>query len=269
MSKKIDLERQSLSVLIVDKDPDDRRSMVRTLAQLSAEVSITECDSAQEAYEALLHGNYDIALITQELPDRQGTELLFQLKAESKLHTPIILLTETDDMGEEVIRLGATEFISKQSRSVQQLRKSIRYTLERHKLWEELQDSKAREQQERELRLLEESEASSSSSAITFKQSSFESKFLTLSSEYLRLFEVFSSDASYKRPAQSPAQIKEYATLLGMLGCGPKELVRIHREALSQLVQNKTRKREESLTNESRYMLLQLMGELLLYYRDR
>lgn len=267
-NKKIAPENESLSVLIVDNDVEDRRSLVRILAQLSSDVSIRECKNSAEAYSALTTESFDIALVTHELPDELATDLLQRLKEEGKLHTPIILLTETDDIGEDVIRLGAHEFLSKQTRSVQQLRKSVRYSLERHRLWRELQDSKARAQRELELRSLEENPGRGES-RIALDEKTFSHQLDELTTDYERIFEVFSSDAAYKREPQAPDQVRDFASKLGQLGCGPKELVLIHRNVLEKLVQDKTTRREESLTNESRYMLLQVMGELLLYYRDR
>lgn len=267
MSNYIDSDKNNLSVLIVDNNPDFRKSMIKTLAQLASDVSIRECANASEAYAALAAEEFDVALITQELPDQLATDLLVKLKENGWLNTPIILLTDTDDVGEEVIRLGAHEFLSKQARNVQQLRKSVRYSLERHRLWRELQNSKEREQREHELRLLEQAETGSS--AIQFDQKTFDRQLNKLMEEYKHLFSVFSADASYKRTPQAPHQIRTFAAKLGKLGCGPKEIVQIHRKVLSNLIENKTSKRQESLTNESRYLLLQLMGELILYYRER
>ncbi len=266
--KKIAPENESLSVLVVDNDAEDRRSLVRILAQLSSDVSIRECKNSAEAYSALTTESFDVALVTHELPDELATDLLARLKQEGKLQTPIILLTETDDVGEDVIRLGAHEFLSKQARTVQQLRKSVRYSLERHRLWAELQASKARQQRELELRSLEEGRGRHDN-GIILDETIFDRQVEELTTAYRRIFEVFSSDASYKREPEAPELIRDFASKLGLLGCGPKELVRIHRNVLEKLVQDKTTMREESLTNESRYMLLQVMGELLLYYRDR
>lgn len=266
--KKISPDNESLSILIVDNDLEDRRSLVRILAQLSSNVSIRECKSASEAYTALSTESFDVAFVTHELPDELATDLLIRLKRDGRLQTPIILLTETDDIGEDLISLGAHEFLSKQSRTERQLRKSVRYSIERHRLWQELHDIKAREQRELELLTLEGSPKRQETS-IVLDEVGFEHKLHELITIYGQIFEVFSSDASYKRDPGAPDMIREFVTTLGQLGCGPKELVRVHRKVLAKLVQDRTSKREEALTNESRYMLLQVMGELLLYYRER
>lgn len=266
--KKLSPDNESLSILIVDNDLEDRRSLVRILAQLSSNVSIRECKSAGEAYTALSTESFDVALVTHELPDELATDLLIRLKREGRLLTPIIFLTETDDIGDDLISLGAHEFLSKQSRTVEQLRKSVRYSIERYRLWRELQDIKAREQRELELLRLEKNPERQQTSII-LDEVGFEHKLHELITTYGRIFEVFSSDASYKRDPEAPDLIREFVTTLGQLGCGPKELVRVHRKVLAKLVQDQPSKREEALTNESRYMLLQVMGELLLYYRNK
>ncbi len=256
-----------LSVLIVDSDSSDRRAIVRTLAQLADEVQITEGQTCREAYELLVSKQFDIALICQDLPDELGTDLLVRLKDEGRLDAPVILLTSTDDIGEEVIRLGAHEFISKQSRSLQQFKKSIRYAIERHRLWRELVETKLRSARERELSSFE---APDSNVTVQPDQNAFEEQFDNLVSEYSRIFEEFSLDNSYKRELKaSAALVRAFAERVGQIGLGPKELVSIHRKYLQQAVEGKSSLREQSLMNETRFFLLQLMGELLLYYRDR
>lgn len=266
MSNSVDTVKNSLSVLVVDDNPEFRKSMTRTLAQLASDVSIRECANAAEAYAVLEDETFDVALITQELPDLLATDLLTKLKDSGRLHTPIILLTDTDDVGEEVIRMGAQEFISKHTRNVQDIRKSVRYSLERHKLWRELQDSKERAHREHELHSLEKTETDT---AVRFDLDAFNDQSKELREEYKRIFDVFSSDASYKKMPEAPDQIRSFAAKLGLLGCGPKDIVQIHRQVLVDMLANKTSVRQESLTSESRYLLLQLMGELLLFYRER
>lgn len=261
-------EPYQLEVLIIDSDSSDRRAIVRTLAQIADEVQITEGRTSGEAYDLLTAKQFDVALICQDLPDELGTDLLTRLKNEGKLDAPVILLTATDDIGEEVIRLGAHEFISKETRGVQQFKKSIRYAIERHRLWRELVETKARAARERELRSLEASPDSAES--LEEKGKEFLEQFDSLVAVYTEVFSEFTADNSFKRDAKSsPQLIKQFAIRLGELGVGPKELVQVHRKYLEGAIEGKTSERELSLVNESRFFLLQLMGELLLFYRDR
>lgn len=261
-------ETYQLEVLIVDSDSSDRRALVRTLAQIADEVQITEGRTGREAYELLSTKRFDVALICQDLPDELGTDLLARLKDEGRLDAPIILLTTTDDIGEEVIRQGAHEFISKENRGAQQFRKSIRYSIERHRLWKELLETKARANRERELRTLEVSPGIKGFPESRSEE--FKEKFDSLVVKYTRIFSEFTTDNSFKREVKSsPDLIRRFANELGELGVGPKELVQIHRKYLEKAIEGKTSDRELSLVNESRFFLLQLMGELLLFYRDR
>lgn len=261
------LEKQELSVLIVDKDADLRKSIVRILAQLSSDVSIQESNSAQEAYEILSGETFDIAILGQELPDELGSDLLGRIKQEHHFQTPIIMLVDSEELGEEVIKLGAEEFLFRDRTNLTELKKSIRHCLQRHHLWMELQHSKAREQRERELRLLEEADRRGPETEL--QEQIPKSVLDEFCKEYESIFRVFTADHSYKRSPEAPEQIRLMAHRLGLLGAGPKDLVNIHRTVLADAVKNKATKREDALVNEFRYLLLQLMGELLLFYRDR
>lgn len=57
------------------------------------------------------------------------------------------------------------------------------------------------------------------------------------------------------------------ADRLGRMGAGPRDIVELHGEALRALIQEGPRSRGQALTNEGRFLVLELMGHLASFYR--
>jgi hypothetical protein len=59
------------------------------------------------------------------------------------------------------------------------------------------------------------------------------------------------------------------ASKLGEAHAGPKDVVDVHTAALKLACEKESLQREEALTTEGRILLVQLMGYLCGYYRNR
>ena len=267
---KINSMTDHLSILIIDSNSEDRILLNELLKEAKLAAFIFHCESVAQAYDLLSTEMYDVALLSQNLPDGLGTDLLQRLKDEAFIHCPVIVITDKEESGADVIKRGAHDFLSKEILNANTLGRTVGYAIERHRLWMELKESKAREQRERELRVLDSSELSNATNPVFTKSDLLDEMFDNLVEEYQRLFELNLEEFSYKKEAvKSPDHIREFTRRLGDTGAGPREVVRIHRAVVQNLVKDKTTKREEALTNESRYFLLQLMGELIIYYREK
>lgn len=116
-------------VLVVDDEPQIRRFLDISLrAQGYRTIS---ADSAQAGLDAIATQNPDLAIIDLGLPDRDGLDLLRDVRGWSRI--PVIVLTVRADEQEKVAALdaGANDYVTKPF-GIQELMARIRVLLRMH-----------------------------------------------------------------------------------------------------------------------------------------
>jgi two-component system, NtrC family, response regulator AtoC len=99
-------------VLIVDDDLSLNHFLAKALSQKGYQ--ITSCHSATEALATLRQGNTDLVLLDNKLPDRNGLELLTEIKRETpKISVIVMTAFGTTGTAIEAMRLGAFDYILK------------------------------------------------------------------------------------------------------------------------------------------------------------
>lgn len=110
------------SVLIVDDHPIVREGLSQLI---NAENDLEVCGDAanvQEALETLEHSEPDIVILDLSLPDRDGLELLREIRNETS-HLPVLVLSMHDEAmyAERLLSAGANGYIMKQAAADQLL----------------------------------------------------------------------------------------------------------------------------------------------------
>jgi two-component system cell cycle response regulator len=102
----------SLKILVVEDDADQRSLICETLADKFGAESVCNAASLGEALEKDLPA-FDLILADYNLPDASGLELLKQIKA--RCDTPVIMVTgeNVGHIAAEAIRKGAADYIVK------------------------------------------------------------------------------------------------------------------------------------------------------------
>jgi len=100
-------------ILIVDDDDALRQSLAEQLER-DAEFTVTECDTATAALDAVKRERFDAMLLDVGLPDMDGRDLCRQLRREA-VNVPIVMLTAADSDGDTVLGLdaGANDYVTK------------------------------------------------------------------------------------------------------------------------------------------------------------
>jgi DNA-binding response OmpR family regulator len=100
-------------ILIVDDDDALRQSLAEQLER-DAEFTVTECDTATAAINAVKRERFDVLLLDVGLPDMDGRDLCRQLRREA-VNVPIVMLTAADSDGDTVQGLdaGANDYVTK------------------------------------------------------------------------------------------------------------------------------------------------------------
>ena len=130
------MDKEQFSILLIDDDEVDRMTVKRSLKKTGFSAFLTEVDNGKEAITELqkhknnlatiLEGNdpdatvkttkdnFDLILLDYRLPDRNGLDLIAEIKA-LNLNLPIIVLTGQGDeeIAVEIMKAGAVDYLSK------------------------------------------------------------------------------------------------------------------------------------------------------------
>ena len=112
MKGAISLWKKKLTLLVVDDEERIRRLLNMYLTREGYEVE--EAVDGAEALEKALVNNYDCILLDLMMPEKDGLEVLEELR-EKKIMTPVIMLTAKGEESDRVtgFESGADDYIVK------------------------------------------------------------------------------------------------------------------------------------------------------------
>jgi signal transduction histidine kinase len=146
--------QQSIRVLLVEDSPTDLDMLQRTFARLGlpqdwqilavetlADAIALHPSDAAIATDASL---FDVVLLDLGLPDAKGLETLTRFRA-AVPDVPVVVLTGLDDeeMAFKAIEAGAQDYLVKDQVSIQWLKRTLRFAMERQQSLSQLQRSEA------------------------------------------------------------------------------------------------------------------------------
>ncbi len=264
------MTEESLKILVVEDDAVDRQMLRRTLAATDLAVSLEEVGTVSEAVSRLRENKYDLVLLDYKLPDGTALSVLKAMQQAQGAQIPIIVLTVHAEkkIAMEALAEGAQDFLPKEMVNPDNLERAIRYSMQRSKLYQELQWSKEKERRERELRAFQESvtEYDTAPPPAIRESTLF---FDQCVSEYRAAVTKAMEELSFKVPKEVPDHMRGLANKLGEMHAGPKDIIDIHTSAIKQLCKGKSTSIEQAITDEARILLIQLMGYICRYYRHR
>ncbi len=102
-------------ILLIDDDPEIARVIVDALSRKSASYQVIVAETAAGGEEQLVKNEFALILLGLVLPDRDGRDILRDLKIEFKLPTPVFVLSaiDRDTVRVECMSLGADKFFLK------------------------------------------------------------------------------------------------------------------------------------------------------------
>ena len=116
-------------VLVVDDEPAVRESLERALTM--ARMRVTLATNGQEALDAVALEPHDVVLLDISMPGLDGIEVCRRMR-EAGDHTPVLMLTARDTVGDRVVGLdaGADDYLVKPF-ALAELRARLRALLRR------------------------------------------------------------------------------------------------------------------------------------------
>lgn len=116
-------------ILLVDDDEVDRKIFTRCIAQLSLNVSIIECVSANEALIEAQNKQLDCIFLDYQLPGLNGSDLLKKFK-EQGIKTEVVVMTSqgNEQIAADMFRLGAIDYFSKYDLTPEKIERALHHT---------------------------------------------------------------------------------------------------------------------------------------------
>ncbi len=266
---------QKVNILLVDDNPDNLFALEVTLAELGENLVLVE--SGKEALKKLLIQDFAVILLDVQMPDMDGYETASLIRKRKKsANVPIIFVSAYDREDEKILKgyeSGAVDFILKPI-NFTIVKSKVKVFVDLFRMREEKLSQKERESaQLREAleshRLLtgwqESSVSANMYGAGSLQQragtafTAFEKKYAALLDEYLEALAF-----SEKPPSQA---INQLAWQMGELYAGPRDVVQLHINCVTQKTKNANPKRARAYTVEGRLLALELMGYLVDFYR--
>jgi two-component system, cell cycle response regulator len=131
---------EHIKLLLIEDDPADAELFKDIIADIRhATIDITCTSRLASAFKLLEDGNVDVILTDLDLPDSHGLDTVIKIN-EQFLEVPVIVLSGFDheDLAIESVKSGAQDYLIKGQIDSDRLIRSIRYSIERHRLIHEL-----------------------------------------------------------------------------------------------------------------------------------
>lgn len=134
------------NVLLIEDNPGDARLVAAYLDEGSGgDCEVRQVRTLADGLSHLLRNPVDLVLLDLGLPDSQGLDAFHQVRRLSP-RTPVVILTgdDNEDQALHAVRVGAEDYLSKQSVDSVTLLRAMRHAVQRRELSDHLLDSEAR-----------------------------------------------------------------------------------------------------------------------------
>ncbi len=117
-----------MKILLVDDDKVDRALVIRALKKSNLDVQITEAITVDQGLEMYSSNAYDVVLVDYQMPQRNGLDMIVELRRESKDNsTAIVMMSSSEDeqLSLDSIHAGAQDFLLKSEISSARLKRAL------------------------------------------------------------------------------------------------------------------------------------------------
>jgi DNA-binding response OmpR family regulator len=250
----------ALRILVVEDSPEDARAVTETLEASGRPVEVSVARRLAEAIPALAGQHFDAMLLDLTLPDSAGLETVVEMCGRAPDLAVVVVTRNADvDLPARSLRAGAEDYVSKSDLQPRGLLRTVTNAIERHRhTVDELDHARA-------LGALDPAPGHSSAPLAERDPELFES----LTTRYADALEVALDRAAYRSRAHAKDVLIPLAARLGSASATPRDVVDIHMRALPEARRVQHPDRATAYADEGRLALVELLGRLASYYRDR
>jgi len=266
-----------ITVLLIEDNPGDVRLIEEMLAgTVSLSTTLITAGRLLEGLRYLDSNNPSVILLDLGLPDSSGLETLLRAR-DAVSDVPIVVLTGQDNeqVGIQAVQAGAQDYLVKGQVDGHLLERSIRYAFERHRLQTELRRAVEQQQQEQEFNSLEQLSGPPRAS-VTAEffgsrplREAAPGSFDELVGRYNTLLDLALEERAYRVEHNITEQLLAISEDLGHLRAGPRDVVDMHKIAVKLKTEEANYQMRQAYLDEGRLLVLELMGYLVLFYRNR
>lgn len=251
-------------ILIVDDDVKSTSAYARILRW--ADYEVLSATSGAECLRLVRAEQPDLVLLDVQLPDLNGLEVCRRLKADpgsariAVINVTGVRMSEDDEA--EGIEAGADAYLPKPLH----LRTLLAHvqTLLRAKQQETTRELEALRQFPR----APQATVAAQSLGLKPLRETLPDLFDELVEHYGELLDLALEQRIYKVNYQISESLRTLGDQLGFLKAGPRDVVQIHHIALQHKASNVTLSKSRAYLEEGRLLVLELMGNLVSYYRN-
>lgn len=258
-------------ILVADDDPDTL-DVSATLLEMDG-YDVVRASSGKEGLRLVRQELPDLALLDVLMPDIDGIEVCRQIKSDPALAGVLVIhvsgmRTRAEDQAGG-LDAGADGYLSKPV-DPRVLLAHVR-ALIRTKRAETALDAKRANDAELAWRLTPGSKAQVAADqfGLGSVESTYPDIFKELLDVYLRLLDQALERRIYKVEPRISDELRSIADRLGFLRAGPRDVVDLHTAAIRMKTTDIHHRKADVLVEEGRLLLLELMGNLVSYYRIR
>ena len=256
-------------VLVVDDDPQSAMNVEFLLKKQGFDVIVAS--SAEETSRVLEKILPDIILLDVVLPDIPGTEFCKALKQDNRYsHLPVVLISGlriSDEDKRAGFALGAVDYLTRPF-NITDLVTSLRKALTKTR---DLEDEAA---SDREMNaLLNLSKRETRETSILFDSAplkiQYPESYQIAVKEYENLLDNAINERFFKVEQHLHEKLSHMCDTLGFLKVSAKDLIDIHSQSITARINGTNLKAGKIILEESRYLLIELMGNMINYYRRK
>ncbi len=271
---------ESLSLLVVEDDDDYAALLEKVFADNpDYATTTTRATSLADALGHLRAERHHAVLVDLGLPDSDGLRTARQVLDVVDPPTAVVVFTAMRDqsMAAQALEIGAQDYVVKEDMTPQLVTRVVMYGVTRARLVDDLERARRGEERERELRRMERLAADGGTTSVSAEMLGARSVADhmgeryddELVGEYGRIIRKSMDEQAFRGDETVAEDLRSLAAVLGYLGAGPRDVIELHTRCLREVVRAAPPSLASAAVEEGRVLVLQLMGRLAAYYRDR
>lgn len=270
-----------VNILLVDDRPENLTALEAVLDDPG--YYLVKARSGKEALRYLLDLDFALILLDAQMPGMDGFETAQLIREREKNRdTPIFFVTAQlkDEMHiSGGYKVKAMDYIVKPF-DPEILRAKVAAVVELHRRTEQLQQQVELERSLRqalELHIHSLDQLSNHPEVTVTAQifghvllsESAPELFDELVDDYGNLLDLALEEQAFRVDHNIPGELRKVSEQLGLLNAGPRDVVALHKAALKNKAAQVTVQKVKAYVEEGRLMVLELMGFLVSFYRNR